>query len=116
MYERRAMRRRHLMFHLRVFDADSGEQIGNVFDITPEGLMVTGEQRQTLGQRRRLVMFLPVDVQGAERIDFAGTVAWSNDDICPGLFDTGFRDLEMESVDRERIAAVIDEFGMRETV
>jgi len=114
MHDRRTLRRRHLMFHLRVFDAGTGEHLGNLFDITPDGLMSNSERALRPGDRRALEMHLPVDILGAEHIAFTGTVAWSNDDICPGLYDTGFRDLEMAAAHRDRLETMIDEFGMRD--
>ncbi|MDZ7747840.1 MAG: PilZ domain-containing protein [Halofilum sp. (in: g-proteobacteria)] len=114
MKERRAMRRRHLMFHLRVFDATSGQPLGNLVDITPGGLMITGEQGLAPGERRRLRMHLPIEIFDKAELAFAATVAWSSDEVSPGLYDTGFRDLEMPDEDRSRLGALIDEYDLRD--
>jgi hypothetical protein len=115
MEERRAIRRRHLMFHLRVFDAASGEPLGNLVDITPNGLMITGERACAPGERRRLRMHLPVPVFDRADLEFSATVVWSSDELSPGLFDTGFRDLEMDHADRGRLERLIDEYDLRDT-
>ena len=115
MQERRAIRRRHLMFHLRVFDASTGEPLGNLVDITPEGLMVTGEEGCTPGERCHLRMHLPVEVFDQATLEFSATVVWCSDDMSPGLYDTGFKDLEMPAHQRERLEALIDEYDLRDT-
>lgn len=102
------------MFHLRVFDGDTGEPLGNLVDISPEGLMITGEQSLTPGTRHRLRMHLPVEIVRDNDIEFAATVAWSSDELSPGLYDSGFRDLEMPAPQRGRLEALIDEYDLRD--
>jgi len=115
MQDRRAVRRRHLMFHLRVFEAGSGEPLGNLVDITPQGLMLTGDHACTVGERMQLRMHLPIEVCHQAELQFAATVAWSTDELSPGLYDTGFRDLEIEKDDRARLETLIDEYDLRDT-
>ena len=114
MVERRDIQRRHLMFHLRVYDADSGRELGTLTDVSPEGLMVTGEQRLTLGRRFRMFMRLPPALSSHPEIEFAATVAWSSNEINPAFWDTGFRDLELDDDDREVLKALMDEFDLRD--
>lgn len=114
MQERRDIHRRHLMFHLRVYDADSGRELGTLTDVSPEGLLVTGDRRLTLGRRFRMFMQLPPALAAHERIDFAATVAWSSNEVNPAFHDTGFRDLELDEADRAVLEALMDEFDLRE--
>ena len=46
--DRRTIKRRHLIYYLRVWDSDSGEMIGHVVDITTEGMMLIGEKKLPL--------------------------------------------------------------------
>lgn len=114
MQERRDIHRRHLMFHLRVYDADSERELGTLTDISPGGLLVTGEQRLTLGRRFSMFMRLPPALSVRERIDFSATVAWSSNEVNPAFHDTGFRDLELNDADREVLESLMDEFDLRE--
>ncbi len=114
MQERRDIHRRHLMFHLRVYDADSGRELGTLTDVSPEGLLVTGDRRLTLGRRFRMFMRLPPALTARERIDFSATVAWSNNQANPAFHDTGFRDLELDGEDRGILESLMDEFDLRE--
>lgn len=114
MPERRDIHRRHLMFHLRVYDTDSGHELGTLTDVSPDGLMVTGERRLTLGRRFHMFMRLPPALSAHERIDFSATVAWSSNEANPAFHDSGFRDLELDDKDREVLESLMDEFDLRE--
>lgn len=111
MKERRRLPRRHLMFHLRVFDTVSGEYVGNLFDISHDGLMIVGEEPMVTGQRRSLEMRLPVELYGRGRVEFAATPAWIRNDIQPTLYDIGLGDLRMEDSDRDVLERLIAEYG-----
>ncbi|MDX1610117.1 MAG: PilZ domain-containing protein [Halofilum sp. (in: g-proteobacteria)] len=115
MQERRDYQRRHLMFHLRVYDADSGQELGTLADVSPDGLMVTGERRLTLGRRFNLFMRLPPALTGSDRIEFSATVAWSGNDASPVFYDSGFRDLELDDDDFRVLKGLMDEFDLRDT-
>lgn len=112
--ERRHLRRRHLMFHLRVFDAETGAHLGNLANISPNGMMIAGERRLTPGRRYRLQMALPPGVYGTEDFEFGGTVAWVADNLHPAFYDIGFRDLEMSPDERSALEALIDDFEFRD--
>lgn len=111
MKERRRLPRRHLMFHLRVFDTTTGEHVGNLFDISHDGIMLVGEKPLPVGERRSLEMHLPVEVFGRGRIGFAATPAWSSNDIQPELYDIGLGQLRMEDADRAVLERLIAEYG-----
>lgn len=113
--ERRDVQRRHLMFHLRVFDADTGAQLGNIADISHTGLMITGERRLTIGRTYMLQMRLPAAIADEGDFTFPGTVAWVTDAAHPQFYDIGFRDLELAPDQRATLESLIDEFELRET-
>ena len=113
--ERRDVPRRHLMFHLRVFDADTGAQLGNITDISQAGLMVTGERRLTIGRTYTLQMRLPPAIADEGEFTFPGTVAWVTEAVHPHFYDIGFRDLELQPDQRTALDALIDAFELRET-
>lgn len=114
MQDRRDIRRRHLMFHLRVYDADTGRELGALTDLSPDGMMVTGERRLTLGRTFDMYMKLPPALSARERIDFTAKVAWSSNDINPGFYDTGFRDLEVDPEDRAALGLLMEKFDLQD--
>lgn len=114
MQERRDIRRRHLMFHLRVYDADTGRELGALADLSPDGLMITGEQRLTLGRTFSMYMELPRALSARQRIEFSARVAWSSNDVNPAFYDTGFSDLEVDSEDRAALTQLMEEFDLQD--
>lgn len=114
MQDRRDLRRRHLMFHLRVYDADTGEEMGALTDLSPDGLMVTGEKRLTLGRTFEMYMELPQALSPSGRIEFTAKVAWSSNDVNPAFYDTGFRDLEVDDEARAALTQLMEEFDLQD--
>lgn len=103
------------MFHLRVFDAATGEHIGNLADISPQGLMITGEHELPRGQRLSLEMRVPIGRRGGERLFFRATVVWSSNDVWVGLYDSGLANLEIDDARRVILEKMIEEYGIPET-
>ncbi len=112
--ERRELQRRHLMFLLRVFDAETGAQLGCLTDISSAGLMITGERPLSVDRTYRLQMRMPPGVEGGRAFEFPATVAWVADDVHPDFCDIGFRDLELTTEQRAALANLIEEFELRD--
>ncbi len=110
--ERRELKRRHLMFLLRVFDAETGAQLGCLTDISSAGLMVTGERPLSVDRRYRLQMRMPPGVEGGREFEFPATVAWVAGDVHPDFVDIGFRDLELTTEQRAALTNLIEEFEL----
>lgn len=111
MIERRKLPRRHLMFHLRVFDTVSGRYIGNLFDISHDGVMIVADEPLAVGKRYSLEMRLPIEIYGRGRVAFAAATAWVRNDVQQGLYDIGLGYLEMEDTDRDALEHLIAEYG-----
>ena len=112
--ERRDIERRHLMFLLRVFDAETGAQLGCLTDISSEGLMLTGERPLTVDRIYRLQMHMPPGVEHRRQFEFAATVAWVARDVHPAFYDIGFRELDMPDEQRSALEGMIEDFAMRD--
>lgn len=87
----RKIPRRHLIFYLRVFDRETGVQVGNLVDITAEGVMLVSEHPFELGNLYRFRMELPAEVFAEGRLDFDAECLWSGNDVNPEFYDSGFR-------------------------
>lgn len=112
--ERREAQRRHLMFLLRVFDAETGAQLGCITDISSAGLMVTGERPLSVDRTYRLQMRMPPGVDDGREFEFPATVAWVADDVHPDFYDIGFRDLDLGADQRAALADLIEAFELRD--
>jgi hypothetical protein len=91
----RKIPRRHLIYYLRVFEQESDRLVGNLVDITPEGIMLVSDAELDPGREYELRMDLPTDVYNNGRLLFKAVCIWSKNDINPEFYDSGFRLLDV---------------------
>jgi hypothetical protein len=116
MQERRRLTRRTLIYYLRVFDLDTGEDLGHLVDITTEGILVMSTRPIDVGRAFRLGMELPLSgsAPGKERIEFAAESLRSARDVNHDFVDTAFRVTALDRGHRSRIETLIDDYGFRD--
>ena len=114
MQEKRKLKRRHLIYYLRVFDRNSNELLGHLVDITPEGIMLMSEETIPTKNNLELRMVLPSKLFGKDKIEFNATSLWSKGDIMSDFYDTGFRLTKIDRKDAELIESLIDTYGFRD--
>ncbi|MBU0680490.1 MAG: PilZ domain-containing protein [Proteobacteria bacterium] len=88
--ETRVMKRRHLFYYLEVFDAISGQQVGNLVDISTRGCKLVSRNKIPKDQEMTLRIMLPEEYHGEKELIFAARSVWSANDINPDFYDTGF--------------------------
>lgn len=114
--ERRNVKRRHLIYYLRVWKLATDHPLGHVVDITAGGMMLISEKPVTTGQEYALEIRLP-DTEGQPTpMRFRAICRWCDNDINPAFFDSGFEFLESRSEDIEIIRGLIDEYGFSDSV
>ena len=114
MQEKRKLRRRHLVYYLRVFDRNTGQLIGYLVYITPDGIMLMNEdgiETDTIFQFR---MALPAEVFVKGQLDFDAKSLWCERDINPDFFDTGFQLLNVSEQDIDIIKHLISDYGLQD--
>lgn len=114
MLEKRKLQRRHLIYYLRVFDRNTINLIGHLVDITSEGIMIISETPIEVGKSFQMRMILPKEFFGKEQINFDAISRWSDKDINPNFYDTGF---QLENISDENIKIVtqlIEDFGFND--
>ncbi|MBZ0092291.1 MAG: PilZ domain-containing protein [Sulfuricellaceae bacterium] len=110
----RKFKRRHLIFYLRVFDAASGDLVGSLVDITPEGVMLVNDKPLPLDTHYHLRMVLPADVFGKHELSFEAKTMWCRNDINPDFFDIGFEFVNIEHGDAMTIVDLVDQYGFHD--
>jgi len=110
---RRSIRRRHLIYYLRVWDADTQKMLGHIVDITPEGLMLISDQPIELNKKFNLEMQWQ-DEGETRRISFSAESRWSHKDINVRFYDTGFMILNRVAGALDPIRELIDEYGFND--
>ena len=114
MLERRKLKRRHLIYYLRVFDRNNDRLVGHVVDITGEGAMLISEEpieTDTVFQSR---MVLPEGIEGSREIAFDAKSVWCKKDTNPNYYATGFQLLNAAPKDVDTIERLIVDFGFRD--
>jgi hypothetical protein len=112
--DRRTIKRRHLIFYLRVWELEADRPLGHVVDITSEGLMLISEQPIPVGQEYALEVRLP-DTEGAEiPMHFRAVCRWCDNDINPSFYDSGFEFLEKQPKDIATIRSLIEAYGFHD--
>lgn len=98
--DKRKLKRRHLIYYLRIFDKNSGEILGHLVDITSEGLMMISENSVETNKDFKLRMVLPLEILSRDELLFHATSVWCKKDVNPDFFATGFRirDIPMEDI------------------
>jgi len=115
MTERRKFKRRYLMYYSRVFDLKTGEVLGYLVDLTPEGVMIISEEPIEIGQTYRLRMDLPEGLTAKTSLDFEAQSIWCKADIDPHFYGTGFQISQVAQEDIDLIERMIQEYGFRDS-
>ena len=114
MYEKRRLKRRHLIYYLRVFDRNTSELVGHLVDITAKGIMLISENPVELEALFQLKMDLPQGMGDKEQLYFDARSVWQKRDINPNFHNTGF---EFRKVSRAHFVVMeqlLDDFGFRD--
>jgi hypothetical protein len=112
--DRRTIKRRHLIFYLRVWELDGNRLLGHVVDITPEGLMLISEQPIATGQEYALEVRLPDTDGNLESMRFRAICRWSDNDVNSDFYDSGFEFLEKRPEDIETLRTLVEEYGFHD--
>ncbi len=111
---RRRLKRRHLIYYLRVFDCEKGQPLGHVVNLTVQGMMVISDQPVERDHRYRLCMHLPHDLGDVDTIDFDATSVWIRHDVNPEFYNSGFKFESIQEKDRDILRDLIDRFGLED--
>lgn len=112
--DKRILRRRHLIYYLRVFNPHDQQLLGHLVDITAEGIMLMSEQPLPIGATYAMRMDLPADTFGKATVEFEARALWSRPDANPSFHDTGFQLTRVAEADERIINRLITEYGFRD--
>ena len=103
----RKLKRRHLLYYLRVFDRRTGDLVGHLVDLTTEGMMLMSEEPIEEGVTLYLRMALPEEINGKTQISLDGETIWCREDHNPDFYVTGMRLKNVAPRNIERIEQLI---------
>jgi hypothetical protein len=109
----RELKRRQLIYNLRVSDRLSNELVGLLVDITKKGVMLLSEGPISTGKDFHLKLNLPTDMEGQKEIPFEAKSVWCQKDIDPDMYATGFQLIDLPEGDIATIERLIQDFASR---
>ncbi len=114
MEQKRRLKRRHLVYYLKAYDRDGGNLVGNLVDITPEGVMLISEAPVEADTVFQLQVELPSGVSDRERLDIEVRSLWCKPDVNAGLFAAGFELRNADPQTAEDIEHLIAFYGFND--
>jgi hypothetical protein len=114
MEDRRKIKRRFLLYYVRVYDSKKSEQIGHLVDITPHGAMVIAENPLPVGQNFNLRIELTSEISDRQYMEIIARSIWCQPDIDPHFHNTGFEIVQIEPRDAAIIQRIVEEYGFRD--
>jgi c-di-GMP-binding flagellar brake protein YcgR len=112
MLEKRKLKRRQLIYYLKVMDGKTNQLLGRLADITSEGLMLISEKTIETERNFHLDLLLPTGMRGGRMINIEARSLWSKRDVNPDLIDTGFRFIKISPQDLETIDELIMDYEL----
>jgi len=113
MYKRK-LKRRHLIYYLRVYDRQRETLLGHLADITIDGMMLMSEVQIQAGTDFAFRMTLPEGFEKTREITFEARSIWSKKDVNPDFYATGFKFNNINPDDEALIETLINDFGFRD--
>ena len=114
MAQERRLKRRHLIYYLRVFDHDTGALLGHLVDVTAEGMMLVCEAPIREGATFSCTMGMPSAAQAPLTMSFAARCVWCKKDLNPDFYAAGFKIDNMSQPDLDSLANLVETFGFQD--
>lgn len=109
--------RRHVRIHLRhpvsALDLMTGRGVGEVVNITTEGLMLVMEQSLQSGGIYQLALTLPEAINGESVINLGAECLWCSEASVAKRFWGGFQIIDLSQEAEAMISTMIEQYGVR---
>ncbi len=112
--ERRRLKRRHLIYYLKVTNQVDGQLIGYLVDITEEGLMLISNDPIETQIEFPFRMALPQEIMMKTEIQLDAKCMWCKKDVNPDFYASGFQITAISDEDQIIIANLIRRHGFQD--
>ncbi len=109
MDERRKEKRGEIKSVINVIDSEDGENLGNLVDISPSGMRISGKSVVDIGKKMELILILPKNIFGKKSIDIEVQCIWSDLNSDTQYYQSGFEFIEVSQEDTNTIIGLIME-------
>lgn len=104
--DKRRCQRVTIADHPQVNDAHSDDTVGQLVNLSCDGLMIAGNR--PIAPNTVLQMRLPLNVGGSEHLISVGAESlWCEDANGSGLYWTGFHIIDISADDQEKLDAIV---------
>jgi len=114
MSEKRSHERKNLHTYIETFDRETGQMIGYVADITPDGIMLLVEEPIKLDRKFQLKLVLPTHISEGKQIHFNAKSVRCVKDGTLSFYNAGFSVNDLDSGSQELIHHLIQEHVFHE--
>jgi len=112
--DKRRLKRRHLIYYLRVFNNQNRDLIGHLVDITGEGIMLISEKPIAKDTEYEMSMVLPFEILSIEAITFKSICIWCKKDVNPDFYASGFKIEGLAASSISIIEKLIEQYGFND--
>src|SRR5512140_2284145 len=110
--ERRKRERRTFSHYMRLMNENTGELVGHLVNISPEGFRLESLRAIPLNTDYPLRVELPADITDKPYMVFVARSKWCHPDrIDPTLFDAGFQIVDMTPGDHQIFKMIFERYG-----
>ena len=106
MADKRTLKRKHLVYYLKVYDRKTNKLIGHLVDVTTEGIMLIGKDKIDKNTLFQMRLDLNENKKNTDKneIWFDAESVWSSKDVnLSGFYDTGFRLINVPKEDQQKM-------------
>ena len=107
----RKSKRCRLTQYLRIFDRETGELLGQLENVSIEGIMLSGEKNLEEGKIYHMWMDLPARMEDCFQIIFNARNVWSSKYANADLYNSGFEFTKINEQNVELIKRLIEEYS-----
>ncbi len=109
MEENRKQKRMHVISYLKVQEQQSSKDLGQVVNMTSEGMGLYSEEPLDSDSLVKLKLTLPTTGNEDNELAFDARVTWCRQSVLPGYYDSGVQLLDVQPDDLEILEEFIEE-------
>lgn len=111
--EKREFIRRHVRSFMSVVRLPGGESIGQLVDITSNGLLVISPEQIEIGIESNMCIELSTPLEGKLKIGFRTRSVWCEADLNPEYFAVGYTITAIEPEALRLVELLIEKYALR---
>lgn len=115
MNDRRKHERQHLAFFTRIYDRETGQMLGNLANLTNDGIMLIADEPVEINRLYKIHMELDEAILKKDHLNFEARCLWCGPDPLSDLFyNAGFQFSQIDAPDLEIIRQITHQYRLRD--